>query len=149
MSHIHKEKLTGYLKLTINMQERLMIEEHLDTCEQCFDLYLDMMDDFTPEVKLSDSFTDNTLEKILQSQVFSEKTNHSTSKKDARKTILHYALAAGLTIILMLSGVFQDIVNFTNQDTYTRGPSITESLMSKTESLLNKLDQINKEENGE
>ncbi|MRG87443.1 anti-sigma factor family protein [Salinibacillus xinjiangensis] len=114
--HIDRELLQKYVETRVDEQEQLKIDEHLSECESCFESYLNIIDDWTIDFSVSDSFTDETMELLQKVQPsVSEKNQFSTSKDHRNKTLRNYFLAAGLTIILMFTGVFQMIFNLSDQ----------------------------------
>ncbi|SDM50180.1 anti-sigma factor family protein [Sediminibacillus halophilus] len=140
MIHI-EEELWHYIEETIDDQRQQQIEAHLESCEQCFDHYLALLDQWEPPGHLADPFTESTIDKINVQQVLPrmDRQKNSSSPSKEVKTVSHYLLAAGLTIVLMASGIFQGVLHITDQTSLNSRPSMTDSLMQKTDSWLTQL----------
>ncbi|WP_053217997.1 zf-HC2 domain-containing protein [Virgibacillus senegalensis] len=140
MIHIEKD-LWPYIEEKVDEQKRQQIEGHLETCEQCFGYYIDLLEQWNAPGRLSDSFTETAIDKINIQQPFPQKSlqQKSSSHTSKMKTVRHYLLAAGLTLLLMASGIFQDILHITDQTNLDSRPSMTDSLMQKTDSWLTQL----------
>ncbi|WP_153463654.1 MULTISPECIES: anti-sigma factor [Sediminibacillus] len=140
MIHI-EEELWPYIEETVDDQKQQQIEAHLETCAQCFDRYLALLDQWEAPGHLADSFTEATIDKLNVQQVLPQKDGQKTSSSISRevKTISHYLLAAGLTILLMASGIFQGVLHVTDKTNIHSRPSMADSLMQKTDSWLTQL----------
>lgn len=130
MTHIHKEKLSAYFHQQLSEQEELEIETHLYQCDSCSDQYLLLLEVEDISTAVSDQFTDNVLAKIDQQLV---KTNQISSQTNQTKqTIKHFLLAAGLTIVLTLTGLFQEVINMTTEQDFQERGSMTAQLLDKS-----------------
>ncbi|QTN00961.1 hypothetical protein ERJ70_17710 [Sediminibacillus dalangtanensis] len=145
MIHV-EEELWHYIDETIDDQKQQQVEAHLETCQHCFDHYLALLEQWETPGHLADSFTEATIDKINVQQVLPKKDRQKKASSTSKevKTISHYLLAAGLTIVLMASGIFQGVLHITDQTSLNSRPSMTDSLMQKTDSWLT---QLMKEEN--
>ncbi|WP_026673856.1 anti-sigma factor family protein [Alkalihalobacterium bogoriense] len=105
MSHYKKNMWNLYIenKLDRNQQEEL--ELHLYSCPQCLDDYMDMLEHVTlPTIKDPEQWTEEVMAQLPPQQL----TKQSNKKK---QLLLHYTIAAAATMVLMVSGIFQGVVN--------------------------------------
>jgi len=133
MEHINGETLQSYVKDNVSEADREQIEAHLADCDTCLEKYFDVVNQWTLETpSLSEDFTDQTIDQILTKQVMP--TSESTSSTSSRKqsTLLHYSIAAGLTIILMFTGVFQHMMQAFDEDNLRKQPSISDQIIKQT-----------------
>src|SRR5699024_3759176 len=112
------------------------IENHIYTCDTCMDIYLSMLDSHPITGTISEDFTDQVVEKINKRHPSQMNTPRQSKP---RKAVAHYFLAAGLTIILTVSGIFQGMLDVTNNEQMKNRSSITKQLMQNTNQLLDQL----------
>ncbi|SFL86566.1 hypothetical protein SAMN04487943_104392 [Gracilibacillus orientalis] len=127
MTHIGKDALLSYMNSDSDQEN--MIEDHLLECETCTNMYVTLIEDIEVNGELSDDFTDITLQQM-------EKILPSPPKANQNKVVTHYLVAAGLTIFLTLTGVFQGALNVTEIQQKQNTGLITEHLMTKTNDVL-------------
>ncbi|WP_171038117.1 zf-HC2 domain-containing protein [Aquibacillus sediminis] len=130
MCHRSKSELEAYVQATMSLEQQDQIEQHLEECEACFTIYLDVIEMQPMDVALSENFTTDTMEQL-------EHLNLTPKKSNQNKIVGHYLLAAGLTIVLMLSGVFQNFLSVTTN--LENKSSLTEQLMEKTNVVLEEM----------
>lgn len=140
MKHIEEHRLKAYVDDALVDVERLEVEAHMDQCEACFEHYLTIVDAWSLEPSLSEDFTDQTFDQILKQQSL-QATDQAKQEKPVRKrkqnkTFVHYAVAAGLTILLMFGGVFDFMMERFNEDSIKQKPSISKDIAEKTGKLL-------------
>jgi predicted anti-sigma-YlaC factor YlaD len=140
MEHIEKETLGKYCANQLPEEEQSIIDQHITECESCFSLYLDMIENFHIEHSVSDTFTDRTIEEIERSQSFNQ--DNIPSMKQSR-IMTHYFLAAGLTLLLTFSGLFNHVLDLTEQTGTGNRVSISEQLMNKTTDILDHMKEDN------
>ncbi|GAA0498055.1 hypothetical protein GCM10008986_26380 [Salinibacillus aidingensis] len=115
-NHVEWEVLQQYVKEQLPEEQQLKIEDHLSDCDVCFHQYMDVIDEWSVPFSVSDSFTDETMEKLAIVQPNQMKNKANASSRDVhRKTLAHYFLAAGLTVLLMFSGVFDMLFSLDDQ----------------------------------
>ncbi|KGX90327.1 zf-HC2 domain-containing protein [Pontibacillus marinus] len=137
MEHINDDTLQAYIGDILSEVDRERIEEHLATCDRCLDNYFDVVDQWSLEApSLSEDFTDQTFDQILKKQVMptSERVSSPSSRK--KSTLLHYSIAAGLTLFLMFSGVFQQMMQVFDEDSLRQQPSISDQIVKQTSKWL-------------
>ncbi|MDL4842274.1 hypothetical protein [Aquibacillus rhizosphaerae] len=135
MSHISPEKLSDYITNLLNQKEQQAIELHIHSCDVCLSEYLDVIENQTLDVSLSESFTDVTMDKMNHHKQRKEKIQRS-SKLPINKTLTHYVIAAGLTLLLMLTGVFQGFLDMTNSTKIEEHQSFTTQFMNNKNDIL-------------
>ncbi|WP_163536218.1 zf-HC2 domain-containing protein [Gracilibacillus sp. YIM 98692] len=135
MEHLSKDILKLYMNHELDVEEQERTESHLYDCDDCLNVYLALIESQTLKHSVSDDFTDQTVSKIYSQTKSHQKSKKPYSSKN-RKLITHYFLAAGLTIVLMLTGIFQTVLDVTNDYQVETSTSITDQLMQKTNTLL-------------
>ncbi|PWU68451.1 hypothetical protein [Gracilibacillus dipsosauri] len=137
MKHIPKEQMNLYILDQLTDENRKTMENHLYSCEACLDSYLQLMENSLVEDSVSDFFTEKTIARIQHDSKPSSKSSNASSLFS--KSIIHYVLAAGLTLILMFSGVFDNMISLTDRAEVSPKQSLTEQLMKKTDQLLEEM----------
>ncbi|WP_407270831.1 zf-HC2 domain-containing protein [Radiobacillus sp. PE A8.2] len=142
MEHVSKEQLARFVEGELPDAENKLVETHLDDCDICFQLYVSAIDDWSmPEIGLSETFTSETVAKITNQNAcyHAKSSNPPASKARKKQTFAHYLLAAGLTVVLMLTGAFQNVLTISDQTSVKDEVSITDQLMNTTTSWLDQL----------
>ena len=109
MMHYSKEDWRNYTLNVIESNERESMEEHLYACDHCLALYMESIDEQQENLPMinDDSFTNEVMTQIdfetLQS-------NENIKTNSLKRTIVHYIIATAATIIFMVSGLFQYIL---------------------------------------
>lgn len=105
MSHFSKEQWLSYVKGT--EIGRASMEAHLQQCDECMELYM---------YALEDSAAD--LPQLTDLEQFASRASAAAKRQRAGRTkqrgflshpLLHYTIAAGITIVLVGSGAFQQL----------------------------------------
>lgn len=132
MSHYQLEEWQAYINDEVAEEVRLEYEEHLATCDKCFETYLEAVsasDSGFPDV--NEKLTDEIVRYVDQQAGFTIK-----KKDDARKkSLIHYFVAASLTLIFTFSGLFNGLVEIPS---YIKAEIVQKDSESLTEKLLNK-----------
>ena len=160
MMHYSKEEWTKYVKNEMNEDVREEYENHLYTCDQCLDIYLQVVEEAEyelPEIENDTEFTDLIMAQIAESRPPSttDWMNRKERKKGSRPyyqtAIFHYSVAAAMTILLMTTGVFQSITKYTlsiqTPSFQEKRTSVTEGIVDKTFAWMDSLDNKSKEAN--
>ncbi|MDX8046208.1 hypothetical protein SH601_09415 [Gracilibacillus sp. S3-1-1] len=129
MTHITKDMLRSYIEGETEYAEH--IDQHLLECDECVALYMSVLDDIEMNSTLSSDFTDKTIQQI-------EKTTVTPKRNKKNHLLVHYLVAAGLTMLLTVSGVFQGVTNMSDMKLDNDG-SFTDELMTKTLDLLDNI----------
>jgi hypothetical protein len=134
MKHISYEEWMKYVKNELTDTVREVYDDHLYSCDQCLEPYLQAVDEYESELPVlsnEDEFTDLIMAQVKKAA----KHEPEVSTPFYQKTFFHYAIAAAMTILFMSSGVFQSITKYV----YTvQSSEITESTPSVTEEFVNK-----------
>ncbi|MDF0728948.1 hypothetical protein PY093_20250 [Cytobacillus sp. S13-E01] len=135
MDHYTHEEWLAYINNNLPKATHSELEDHLYSCDQCLELYMEQIDNQTeqlPEIE-NINFTDE-----LVSKIHFEKTKKSNPFY--KHAIFHYGLAAAVTFLLMSSGFFQGITGFVSTveaSSFTeKEESFSDNLMDKTLQLL-------------
>ena len=160
MMHYSKEEWTKYVKNEMNEDVREEYENHLYTCDQCLDIYLQVVEEAEyelPEIENDTEFTDLIMAQIAESRPPSttDWMNRKERKKGSRPfyqtAIFHYSVAAAMTILLMTTGVFHSITKYTlsiqTPSFQEKRTSVTEGIVDKTFAWMDSLDNKSKEAN--
>ncbi|KGP91134.1 hypothetical protein N780_17260 [Pontibacillus chungwhensis BH030062] len=141
MKHIETTRLEAYIEDSLSDHERWEIEDHLDVCDLCFEAYMTSIETWTLEPSLAMDFTDQTFDQIIKKQVMPGKEAKRSAVQKQKRTLVHYGLAAGLTMILMISGVFEQVLHVFDEDSFKERPSISKNIVSETDRLLQKVNE--------
>ncbi|WP_102028847.1 hypothetical protein [Salirhabdus sp. Marseille-P4669] len=134
--HVEIDVLRRYTSNQLNEQEQVAIESHLDHCDVCFETYLHVIDEWSIPHSLSETFTDDTVERIKSSQPNMSPDSSLPTKTDYhKKTITNYFLAAGLTVVLMFTGAFKLVTNVSDKINVYDEP-ISDELVDKATGFL-------------
>ncbi|WP_082235070.1 anti-sigma factor family protein [Halobacillus massiliensis] len=123
MSHLREENIAAYIGDQLSEEERDLIEDHLNDCTLCFESYLEAVDRIEPSYDLSPSFTEEIFNKI----------NKKTPKTKGKSTLVHYAIASAMTLVLMGSGIFHYVFSAFDDQQFQEQPSITEKLINESD----------------
>ncbi len=143
MSCYHEEQFVQYVKGELKEEERTELEDHLYHCNDCLGLYmvaLDGQEMYMPVMQDSTNFTNNVVNEL-------RKYKKVESKHSSRKQLIHYTVAAGFTLMLMFSGVFDHLTNIVSEDAMnpTKSGSFSDKMMSRTVEMIEFLNQNEKE----
>lgn len=151
MKHFSNEETLRYVRNEWNAEDRAALEGHLYTCDQCLDMYLQVVEEEEsnlPMIADETSFTDAVMVGIKEMKVTSIPVK-PRPKPFYQQAFFHYFLAAAATIVLMMSGVFQSLTQYTetvqSAQIAVKTPSITEGIIDKTFNWMDSLEKKNKE----
>lgn len=180
MNHLSERMLRAYLDNTLSNAESGDLEQHLYQCNQCLEAYLrciesnrsqvpeesivEMKEFYPQELNLGDAVmaeikrTTSASVKVepLLNQLSPDgphDSDHHHFSSRARQTFLHYAMAAAITLVLLSTGVFEQLFvivgQATNQDpTSNANPILEEQVPWSTQMMEHVgswLDNINEE----
>ena len=143
MSHISFEDWLAYLKNELEEEVRKFYDDHLYDCDDCLTVYLEAMDsaaELLPMIRNDNLFTNEVMQKVTEQKAV-DHSNAKTKPGIFKKEIFHYIIAAGMTIFLMSSGVFSNLINVVGQfDSQDKNESsIVSNLMDKSISIIDKV----------
>lgn len=110
MKHISNDKWLAYINDELEDHTRIAYEDHLYQCDECLSNYMKAMENinFIETIETSDSIVKHVNDQL---KIDTEKKDDQTNFH--KKTFLHYVVAAAMTFILMTTGVFSQLTNFT------------------------------------
>jgi predicted anti-sigma-YlaC factor YlaD len=147
VKHYSQAEWSLFIKGNLDESERESQEQHLNECDQCLQSYMEAMEQTAslPQLENEQLFTDDLMKVIGEiKQEATVPTNaRRKTKTNHRQTILHYTAAAAVTLLLMGSGVFQQMYMQSAQisiDTLKhREESLSDKLMKKASVMLNSI----------
>lgn len=103
----------AYIENRLPEAEREEAERHLYVCDDCLALYLRVVDQQSVawEEERAKAVTAEVMDTI-QSQGQSSVSKRQM-QRERRRRLIHYTVAASLTLLLMSSGVFQQLMSYT------------------------------------
>ncbi len=134
MNHIKYEQWVLYVKDELDEETRQMYEEHMFICDSCLELYSKAIESYNHTLpQLPEDFTDKIIDHITEKTtppLVKEKT-----ESKVRKSLLHYTVAAAMTVILMTSGLFGHLLQipstFAERSSNIQNESLTDQLLNK------------------
>jgi len=148
MNHMKYENWLKYVRDELNEDTREQYENHLYRCDHCLELYLKAVEatEFqTLEIAESSNFTDSIMKQVTELKTPEKKKRKKISHK---QTIVHYFVAAAVTLLLMSTGVFTNLMNmassFENSE-QKQADSFVQAFLNKQGSFTNKFEEILKE----
>lgn len=150
LKHVTIEQCRHYILGQLSDHDQQTFEDHIYTCDQCLSMYMTTIEQHSmtlPHISDEAQFTDDTmdllLEETLPSKVMSI-TSKPRTKRWYENTIAYYTIAAGITIFLMSTGVFDSLMQLTNITKTERQTSLSDTLMNKTVSMIDVIEKNNK-----
>lgn len=143
MNHIPYEKWLQYAQDELNEETRTQYENHLYNCDHCLDMYLEAVEaSETSMPVLTTNFTDSIMLQV--NETMKEKPTTNKRKKNTRKqTMIHYMLAAAMTLILMSTGIFSQLMNVANEfekPHSTQSESFVSNILNNSISITDQLE---------
>jgi anti-sigma factor RsiW len=145
MKHISYEEWLDYVEDHISDPVRDQYEAHLYTCDHCMEIYLSAVEaseSSFPDISDESGFT----EAVMAEVQCKKKPDARKKQKFYQQAAFHYIVAAAMTILLMYTGVFQQLVGFAEEFERSARPSITEEMMKKTSDFIDNVENETKEE---
>ncbi|MCQ6277040.1 hypothetical protein JMM81_19370 [Bacillus sp. V3B] len=156
MTHYSYEEWMKYVKNELGQEIQEMYENHLYSCDQCLDLYLQAVTEVESELPFitdDTQFTDVVMTQVSEvqlSSVKSVKEKRSEKKRFYQSAVFHYTIAAAMTILLMTTGVFQSLTqyaeNIQSPNFQKKETSMTAGFVDKTFAWMDLLEEKNKKE---
>ncbi|MCR8849849.1 hypothetical protein NQ095_15630 [Rossellomorea sp. SC111] len=146
MIHIALDEWKMYVRDEMEEDKRIEYEEHLYSCEHCMGHYLEAVDAVQrdlPSIEGPSLYTDEVMERIP----FEGGDARKPSRKDwYEKKVFHYVLATAMTLILMATGIFGELLKVTSEFEKNSQPSFTENILNKTTALLDDVEKVEEQE---
>ncbi len=152
MNHINYEKWMLYATDSLDEETRSQYENHLYSCDHCLELYLKAVEEAESQMPVLTNptgFTDSIMKEIGCVQ---EKTQNKVKprKNLRRQTLVHYTIAAAMTLVLMSTGIFSQLTSTISTFENTAAEqeqSVINDWLNKTESITEKIDDNLREGN--
>ncbi|MFJ5717363.1 hypothetical protein [Neobacillus sp. NPDC093127] len=155
MKHYCYEEWVQYVKNEMNDQKREQLENHLYTCDQCLEQYIQAMaanETSLPILSNESSFTDMVMSEVSKQKEAVPDTIPGVRKPTNRKkpfyqqAAFHYLLAAAATLLLTFSGAFQSLASYAKSiesptQVQEKKPSVTEGVINKTFAWMDSLEK--------
>ncbi|GMB09223.1 hypothetical protein [Thermolongibacillus altinsuensis] len=143
MNHYTNEEWRQFICDVLPEEKREEMENHLYTCDQCLAVYMELIEENAFELPNPSDETVSADVIIAQVEQYKKPKRTKTKQK-----LLHYGIAAVITIGFMSSGIFQSVTNAVvlGTDLSENRPSYTEQWMDKTLSFLDWIKPNQKEE---
>ena len=110
MGHYNEEELILYSKACVDKTQEIDIEEHLLTCDECRDKYIQIVECCymkDEDNKVSLEFADNVMNKLKHE----DKPGRARKRKRiAPEIFLYYVAAACITLLFTFNGVFDSLI---------------------------------------
>lgn len=149
MNHIQYEEWLYYVKDELDEQTRERYEDHLYVCDACMSLYIaaiEAAEQQVPVLQTELNLTDNIMEKVTEQK--KEETIVKTGRVSFfQKTIVHYAIAAAITLLLTSQGVFSQLLTVVSdfEEVNKEETSIISQMMDQSFSIIDKFEKEMKE----
>ncbi|MFS0820641.1 anti-sigma factor family protein [Bacillus sp. 1P02SD] len=144
MRHFSNEEWLSYIKDEMEEPKREELENHLFSCDQCLEIYMELVESQAEELPAldNDRFTDEVTAKLpLQKE--------KLRKSFLQSPIFHYGVAAVVTLTLMSTGVFQSmtgIIGTVEASSFSeQKQSVSNHLMEKALSLFDIIETSHEE----
>jgi predicted anti-sigma-YlaC factor YlaD len=146
MSHIALEEWKMYARDETDDDKRIEYEEHLYSCDYCMRLYMEAVDavqDDLPSIDGPSLYTEEVMERIPFAD---ELVKIPSRKRWYEEKVFHYILATAMTLILMSTGIFGELLKVTSEFEKNRDPSFTENMLNKATALLDDVEKVEEQE---
>lgn len=134
--HRSMEYWIAYVENRLSQTERGEAERHLYDCDDCLTMYL-------RAAEQQPVAWDAERAEAVTAAVISRVSGHGTqTEREWLSRFIHYTVAASLTLLLMASGVFQQLVSYTEswRSAYNvaeqQKPLIADKVINRTSHLL-------------
>lgn len=132
MKHYTRDEWACYVRDELDETTRNEYENHLYQCDECLEIYLFAVEEheaFMPQIADTSEFTQSIMDQIDAPKVKSRKPTY-------RNTIWHYGIAVAMTLILMSSGLFNQLMNMANSfENDQKQESFVFSIMNNSDSI--------------
>ncbi|MEK3889767.1 anti-sigma factor family protein [Bacillus sp. FSL K6-3431] len=119
MNHMTYEQWIQYVQDELDEPTRTQYENHLYSCDHCLELYLtavEASESQMPVLTSTTSFTDSVMLQLNETMKEIPKPIINKKMKNSRRqTMIHYMLAAAMTLVLMSTGIFSQLMNVASE----------------------------------
>lgn len=149
MKHVSLAEWTAYIADEVPDALKIEYENHLYSCDDCLTVYMEAMErkEFIQPIEELD-IADSVMRSIAQINAEPALEERSKKTKSLRTITKHYLIAAGFTILLMASGVFQSLAKYVDNvesSSLKETPPVTDGLIDKTFNWMDDIEKKNKE----
>ncbi|MEO3948064.1 hypothetical protein [Gorillibacterium sp. CAU 1737] len=163
MIHYSRDSWRSYQENLVTEQERFLMENHLETCDECLAVYLEALHPTSLQPVESGegsihlhSWTDSIMEAVQQLPAWEQLdssvqnlTHIRTKERWYERKLFHYGIAAAMTLAILSTGILDEM----NKYLHRQGPplpvkqeiSVSDQLMKRTNQLF---DSIQPTKNG-
>jgi hypothetical protein len=153
MKHYTYDEWLQYVRNEITGKTREEFENHLYTCDQCLEVYLQAVtanESSLPILSNETSFIDAVMAEVSKGKGMVPDTKLEEQKSNKKtpfykQAAFHYLLAAAATILLTFTGAFQSLATYANsletKQVQEKRPSMTEGVMNKTFAWMDSLEK--------
>lgn len=147
MSHYMNEEWRQFICDVLPEEKREEMESHLYSCDQCLAVYMELIEENASD--LPNPSDEAVSADVILAQVELYAKPKRMKQSQTKQKMLHYGIAAAITIGFMSSGIFQLVTNagVVGTDLSENRPAYTEQWMDKTLSFLDWL-KVNQKEEG-
>ena len=155
MQHYSYERWQQYVKDELSERQREELDDHLYTCDQCLEVYLEAVtanETSLPALPNDNEFTTRIMEMVpvtnkninmVEMDSLVPDTNYD--RPLYQRAGFHYLLAAAATLLLMFSGAFQSLASYAGSlekpIMEEKKPSVTEGVINKTFAWMDSLEK--------
>lgn len=141
--HYRRDEWLAYIQDLLPDRRRIQMEEHLEDCELCLQEYMLNLEGLPlaePGEKLvSPALIADVMDRIAEETA---KSKEAFRERWYRRSIVHYAAAAAITILMMSAGLFQEMPRQLERweaDSRQQSHSLSNRLMDRTSHFLDSL----------
>lgn len=151
MIHISLENWTAYARGALDEETRAEYESHLYSCDQCLELYMQAVEEVEsqlPVLSHPSGFTDSVMEELSGHQEVSLKKPPQPRKSRKKQALIHYMVAAAMTLCFMATGAFSQFANVMStieNVTAKQDESVITGWLQTSDSLTERLEEDSKE----
>jgi predicted anti-sigma-YlaC factor YlaD len=143
MTHYSNKDWKAYINEELPEHQYKLLEEHLYACDICLQVYMEVVEDNEVDLPIledSSALASKVLGNLELETVRKKKEEKRPPTKLYEKVWFQYSIAAAATLLLMFSGVFQQLTGVVNTIENSNQPkaSITKNIMDRTLSVLEK-----------
>jgi anti-sigma factor RsiW len=141
MNHFGRQQWNDYVDGRVGEKVRSLMEAHLYACDRCLDEYMKCVERAAVSNPFSGAgeMTDRIMEMLRRT---GERERAATDRGAFYRKLIHYGIAASITLMLMSAGLFQQLLQQTSAWTHAASAksnaSWAERLFDQTWSNVNR-----------
>jgi predicted anti-sigma-YlaC factor YlaD len=144
MNRCYEEKMIiSYIKDTMNNEEREHFQLHMESCEKCFNSYLELL-----EENLLD-FNIDIADKVIEKTIIKDKVNIENKRNHFYNKVICY-VAACIVILLVYTVNIQWVVDLSTIETSVKtNEKVEKNRLAQSYKKIGDLIDFGREENNE